>query len=142
WTSRRFNAILASCRLPSSKRGSPKPIVWIIVVSVVRMHCPRCHQVLTRVDIPPFTVWGCSRCAGCAATLATLRRGVQHDVLRRAWNRTIGENRRVLMECPECRSNMHRVPIIRGPEIDLCKQCQLVWFDASELEEMPRRSRQ
>lgn len=37
---------------------------------------------------------------------------------------------------------MHRVPIDGGPEIDLCRQCQLVWFDANELSEMPPRSRQ
>jgi len=27
-----------------------------------------------------------------------------------------------------------------GPVIDICRGCQLVWFDASELEAMPRRS--
>jgi Zn-finger nucleic acid-binding protein len=34
---------------------------------------------------------------------------------------------------------MSRVPT-EGPEIDLCRRCQLMWFDAGELEAMPHRS--
>lgn len=34
---------------------------------------------------------------------------------------------------------MYRVPT-EGPEIDVCRGCQMMWFDAGELEEMPRRS--
>jgi Zn-finger nucleic acid-binding protein len=34
---------------------------------------------------------------------------------------------------------MSRVPT-EGPEIDLCRVCQLMWFDAGELEAMPHRS--
>jgi Zn-finger nucleic acid-binding protein len=34
---------------------------------------------------------------------------------------------------------MSRVPT-EGPEIDLCRVCQLTWFDAGELEAMPHRS--
>ena len=43
------------------------------------------------------------------------------------------------MPCPACSSMMYRVPT-DGPEIDLCRQCQLVWLDAGELDEMPKRS--
>lgn len=34
---------------------------------------------------------------------------------------------------------MDRVPT-DGPEIDVCRRCQLMWFDAGELDELPRRS--
>lgn len=74
--------------------------------------------------------------------MASLRKGIAHEALRRAWNRTVGENRRVLMDCPGCRSSMYRVPIPDGPEIDLCRQCQVMWFDADELSQMPTRSRE
>ncbi len=34
---------------------------------------------------------------------------------------------------------MNCVPT-EGPQVDLCRGCQLVWFDAGELDEMPHRS--
>lgn len=34
---------------------------------------------------------------------------------------------------------MDRVPT-DGPEIDICRRCQMMWFDAGDLEELPRRS--
>lgn len=33
---------------------------------------------------------------------------------------------------------MNRVPTA-GPEIDLCRLCQTIWFDADELGELPKR---
>lgn len=27
-----------------------------------------------------------------------------------------------------------------GPEIDVCRHCQMMWFDAGELDEMPKRA--
>jgi Zn-finger nucleic acid-binding protein len=92
------------------------------------------------MDLAPYLLWACGKCGGCAATIATLRKSIQHETLRRAWNRTVGANRRALMDCPGCRSSMHRVPISDGPEIDLCRQCQMMWFDADELAQMPSRS--
>ena len=35
---------------------------------------------------------------------------------------------------------MDRVPTGAGPEIDLCRHCQMMWFDAGELDEMPKRA--
>lgn len=106
------------------------------------MHCPHCRQKLSRNDSPPFLLWACGQCGGCAATLANLRKGIQHAALQHAWNRTIGENRLTRLPCPECRACMHRVPVTAGPEIDLCRQCQVVWFDAEEIGDMPRRTAQ
>jgi Zn-finger nucleic acid-binding protein len=40
---------------------------------------------------------------------------------------------------PELFDDDERVPI-EGPELDLCRGCQLMWFDAGELEAMPHRS--
>ena len=34
---------------------------------------------------------------------------------------------------------MYCVPT-EGPEIDLCRCCQMIWFDAGELEELPHRT--
>ncbi len=34
---------------------------------------------------------------------------------------------------------MYTVPL-DGPEIDLCRRCQLVWFDAGELDSLPEKT--
>jgi Zn-finger nucleic acid-binding protein len=34
---------------------------------------------------------------------------------------------------------MYSVPT-EGPEVDVCRGCQLMWFDAAELSELPHRS--
>ncbi len=103
------------------------------------MRCPRCRQSLVRSDRPPLRVWACPRCSGCVATLAVLRKAIRHDALERAWAQTIGHARTSLLPCPSCSRAMNGVPT-EGPLIDICRGCQLVWFDARELEAMPRRS--
>jgi Zn-finger nucleic acid-binding protein len=103
------------------------------------MRCPRCRQPIVRSDRPPLLLWECRGCGGCAATLAVLRKAIRHDAIQRAWNRTVGSGRTALLPCPECSTRMSRVPT-EGPEVDLCRVCQLMWFDAGELEAMPHRS--
>ena len=84
-------------------------------------------------------MWGCPACGGCAATLGVLRKAITADALRRVWGQIIGHARTSLLRCPDCARAMNVVPT-EGPEIDLCRCCQLLWFDAGELEEMPHRS--
>jgi len=71
--------------------------------------------------------------------MAVLRRAILADALQRVWNLTIGRVRRSLLRCPSCARAMNVVPT-DGPVIDLCRGCQLLWFDAGELEAMPHRS--
>lgn len=84
--------------------------------------------------------WVCGRCAGCAVTMANLRKGVQHQYLQDVWNRTVGQSQNTLLRCPACAAMMHTVPTMDGPEIDLCRKCQTIWFDAGELSALPRPS--
>jgi Zn-finger nucleic acid-binding protein len=84
-------------------------------------------------------VWACPACGGCAATLGVLRKAITADALRRVWAQTIGHARTSLLRCPDCMNAMRAVPT-EGPEVDLCRGCQLMWFDAGELEEMPHRT--
>jgi Zn-finger nucleic acid-binding protein len=103
------------------------------------MRCPHCRQSLVCSDRPPLRVWACPACNGCAATLAVLRKAIRYDTLQRVWACTIGHARTSLLPCPSCARAMNSVPT-EGPLIDVCRGCQLVWFDARELEAMPHRS--
>ncbi len=51
----------------------------------------------------------------------------------------MGAKRNGQLRCPDCARTMFCVPT-EGPEIDVCRGCQLMWFDAGELDEMPHWS--
>jgi Zn-finger nucleic acid-binding protein len=61
------------------------------------------------------------------------------DALQRAWNLTIGYVRKSLLRCPSCARAMNVVPT-DGVIIDMCRPCQLMWFDPGELDALPHRS--
>jgi Zn-finger nucleic acid-binding protein len=103
------------------------------------MYCPTCHEPINRHSQPPFLLWRCHRCEGCAVTIAMLRRGIRNDLLQKAWDRTVGREQKRNRRCPGCSTFMYLVPTV-GPEIDLCRSCQMIWFDAGELNKMPERS--
>ena len=103
------------------------------------MRCPRCHRPLLRSLRPPLDVWACVHCHGCTANLTALRRVILPDALQRAWNLTIGHVRKSLLRCPSCARAMNVVPT-DGVIIDMCRPCQLMWFDPGELDALPHRS--
>ena len=102
------------------------------------MTCPLCRQRLLRRREHPFDLWVCAACDGRAATVATLRRGIRHDYLHDAWQRAIGAAPSAGRRCPGCSAATDLVPTA-GPEIDVCRRCQLMWFDAGELDALPVR---
>jgi Zn-finger nucleic acid-binding protein len=61
------------------------------------------------------------------------------ETLQRAWSLTIGRVRKSLLRCPGCARAMNVVPT-DGVVIDMCRPCQLVWFDPGELDALPQRS--
>jgi len=67
-----------------------------------------------------------------------LRRGIRHDYLHDAWQRAIGAARSAGRRCPGCSAATDLVPTA-GPEFDVCRRCQLMWFDAGELDALPVR---
>jgi len=103
------------------------------------MRCPRCHRPLFRSLRAPLRVWACVHCRGCTANLTALRRVILPEALQRAWNLTIGRVRKSLLRCPSCARAMNVVPT-DGVIIDMCRPCQLMWFDPGELDALPHRS--
>ena len=102
------------------------------------MDCPSCHVPLLETRVPPFVVWKCRKCSGCAATIGALRSGIRDAFLQKAWNRAVGHGRIGHRKCPSCAGFMRVLPI-NGPDIDLCTKCQMMWFDPGELETFPKR---
>jgi membrane associated rhomboid family serine protease/Zn-finger nucleic acid-binding protein len=103
------------------------------------LSCPNCGADLA----PAFTDMGyihsCPRCRGRAVSVAVLRRILGIIFVRNLWvrARAIREGRG--KHCPECGRAMCEV--VAAPRrievnLDVCVRCQLVWFDAKELDEV------
>ncbi len=98
------------------------------------LRCPRC-----RVDLAPEAHGGarfdrCPRCGGVAVNMAVLRQFAPGKRVRDLWlNLPAG---RADAPCPSCARPASATPVACGArkvEIDVCKACQVIWFDKDDL---------
>ena len=85
-------------------------------------------------------LWKCEACSGTAVNLAVLRRHLKNETVRELWRTAMTESTTSDRSCPSC-GNALREFASRGDDsrisLDLCKMCQLIWFDKNELEAFP-----
>lgn len=99
--------------------------------------CPHCAARLEAVRYGPAAAWRCRRCGGHAVNYGVLRRTLPEarwTRLRRAAVRTAVP---AGITCPSCRRGIYRVSDGKV-NLEACRKCQLFWFDAQELESLPR----
>jgi Zn-finger nucleic acid-binding protein len=98
------------------------------------MRCPRCAA-----DLAPEAHGGarfdrCPKCRGVAVTVALLRRFADAKRVRDLWlNLAVGHGD---APCPSCARPLLSTPVDCGGRtiaIDVCKPCQMLWFDADDL---------
>ena len=102
--------------------------------------CPKCNGPLTQSRTEFGAMFGCAKCGGIMATMAVLRRIVEHKALASMWQAAVQADERGDRPCPTCRQGMVQTPASEthdAPVIDLCPHCQVVWLDATELEQLP-----
>ena len=100
--------------------------------------CPACAGAL---ELRPAAVpiWSCEQCHG---TLLGLRRASLHARAEHAleiWNRSALAPASTTRRCPACAAPFRvwsHVLNGRPTELDACRSCQLLWFDAGELDEL------
>jgi Zn-finger nucleic acid-binding protein len=84
-------------------------------------------------------LWQCSQCSGVAANLAVLRKLLGQDVALTFW-REARASTPSDRPCPSCHQTLHIFTCDvdhNTIELDLCKRCQILWFDKGELEAFP-----
>lgn len=90
------------------------------------LSCPRCRAALDAAH-------ACPKCRGVAVNVAVLRQFAPADRVKRLWaaldEGAPGD------PCPSCARPLLVVPPYgeRGVAIDVCRRCQLLWFDADKL---------
>jgi Zn-finger nucleic acid-binding protein len=102
--------------------------------AVNALRCPRC-----RTDLAPASRNGarfdrCATCRGVSFNLAVIRQFVPHDRVARFWRGAV--DGRASAGCPSCSNAMASIAAAhagRELELDACRRCQLLWFDAGEL---------
>ena len=111
----------------------------------MKFTCPRCQIQMDKRRLNPGIYWACPNCDGRTAAIPLLRRHIPQNVMRDLWadarTSPISEN----VSCPACKKPMRSLApngIDRTDIIDLCTQCQFVWFDTHEYEALPKHQPQ
>ncbi len=103
--------------------------------------CPNCKAPLVRTQGDHGVFWVCPSCGGRAVGVGFLRKSISNEYITQLWV-AAREGRGIRHRpCPVCGKAMHEVPppadTALGPTLDVCRVCQLVWFDPSEYEKLP-----
>ena len=103
------------------------------------MLCPDCHAKLKLDPAPVGALWACARCGGMAVNLAVLRKYLQKDIVKTFWRR-MHTGQPCQRSCPSCRQALRTFSVTVEDlpiHLDLCKVCQLIWFDKGEFGILP-----
>jgi len=87
------------------------------------------------------SLWKCEVCSGVAANVAVLRKYLKDDTVRKLWLEAITGSTLSNRKCPCCGHTLREFAASRDNRrisLDLCRTCQLMWFDKDELEAFPR----
>jgi len=103
--------------------------------------CPECKISLSPTRVAEGLLWKCEACSGVAANMAVLRKHLKSDAVKELWRTAVVESTRSDRMCPGCGQTLREFAASRDTRrisLDLCKTCQLMWFDKNELEAFPR----
>jgi Zn-finger nucleic acid-binding protein len=106
------------------------------------MICPACQKPLKPKQVPnAMIIWGCDSCYGAAANISVLRKYLAGNIVKEFWITAIDQSAQSDRKCPCCTQPLSEFSTSRGERrisLDLCKKCQLIWFDKDELEAFPK----
>jgi len=103
--------------------------------------CPKCHTSLGPAGVAEGLLWKCKACSGIAANMAVLRKHLKDDTVKKLWLEAITASKPSNRKCPSCINMLNEFIVSRENQrihLDLCKRCQLIWFDKGELDVFPR----
>ena len=106
--------------------------------------CPACRTQLILLATAEGALWKCETCSGMAANLAVVRKRISDKTVREFWLKATTESVPSNRQCPCCAQKLNEFTAGTGEQwfhLDLCKTCQLMWFDRNELEAFPREQK-
>ena len=108
------------------------------------MICPKCQTSLSPTRVAEGSLWKCQACSGVVVNLAVLRKYLKGDTVKKIWLEAITASTPLTRKCPSCLNMLKEFIVSRESQrihLDLCKTCQLIWFDRDELDAFPKVER-
>ena len=105
------------------------------------MICPKCKTSLNPTRVAEGSLWKCETCSDVAVNVAVLRKYLKSDAVKKLWRTAVVESAQSDRGCPSCGHTLREFAASRDNcriSLDLCKTCQLIWFDKNELEAFPK----
>jgi membrane associated rhomboid family serine protease/Zn-finger nucleic acid-binding protein len=109
----------------------------------VLLSCPNCDDKLVSTSTEKGTMYGCPRCEGKAVSVAVLRKILGVVFVRNLWVKAKAILEGKGKDCPECSRPMCDVVTSAQQgeaHVNVCTRCQIVWFEARDLEAMPEET--
>ena len=104
------------------------------------MKCPHCNLELKQESCKQRIVFRCPGCGGRMVTMSGLRHlSGDGSAMNRLWRAAVNDGARAGSPCVNCQRPTSRVPLPLEQttlELDVCRRCQMVWFDPAELEQI------
>ena len=105
------------------------------------MNCPHCQLELEKEFYHGFVCYRCPECGGHLITISGLRNlSADKPFVNLLWKTACYGYSEPGPECGNCPHPMRRVTLPLngvGLELDVCQNCQFIWFDPAELERIP-----
>jgi membrane associated rhomboid family serine protease/Zn-finger nucleic acid-binding protein len=100
--------------------------------------CPNCGHRLNKTFNAHGVHWTCDRCAGRAVGIALLRYARGDEAVRHLLRATSQPGVAEGKSCPVCSKATREVVVPEGFVVDVCRPCNFVWFDATEIALPPK----
>ncbi|MBD3266834.1 rhomboid family intramembrane serine protease [bacterium] len=104
--------------------------------------CPNCRSSLKKGKNPKGIAWVCPSCQGKALTISLLRKKLDKTIVNELWRLANDEKDRLGKQCPSCEKAMQQVSVTPNHSVlvlDICRRCQMAWFDCGEMEILPEK---
>jgi Zn-finger nucleic acid-binding protein len=117
----------------ASGPAAERPDVRQRHATMEELPCPRCRTALYPQRVPGGSAWSCPNCKGAVFNLALLRTQLDSETVSALWEASDAAITAPRKTCPSCTASMSKCSISEL-ELEVCRRCQLVWFDPGEAE--------
>jgi len=103
--------------------------------------CPACNVVLEPQRPGDILLWKCASCSGLLVSLPTVRQALKPEEFKKIWQQLYSGDTEAGRSCPGCKDPLTVVRADGQDDeilIDVCRSCQVLWFDDKEFSDLPK----
>jgi len=103
--------------------------------------CPTCNVLLEAQKQADIRLWKCASCKGFAISLPIVRKGLKPPAFKKIWQKLSSGETQTGRPCPGCRKPLSVIEAdgqAGAVMIDVCRTCQILWFDDKEFADLPK----